>query len=111
MIICKAYALHTIFAWSNVNILYLNNTKEPVYLYLTVNPNQKNQVNVFDKITFLNKKWKVIFLKQFAKIEPTKDDSILYTDDKYKTVYIYWTVSKDNTILYPALAVKNAISD
>jgi len=105
-----AYTLHTIFASSNINIAYINNTKEPLYINLSVDPKEKDKLQVFDKISFMNMKWQKIFLKQFAKLEPTNEKSIIYTDDKYKTAYIYWTVSKDNTILYPALTVKDTIS-
>jgi multidrug efflux pump subunit AcrB len=73
-----------------------------------VEPKEKDNINIFDKVSFTNKKWKKIYLKQFADIEPQHDDKVLQTEDKYRTMYIYWTVW-DNTIVYPTLHVTSLI--
>ena len=50
----------------------------------------------------MNKKGQKIYLKQFAKITKTDLEHTIYTEDKYKSVYIYWEVG-NNSIFYIAL--------
>ncbi len=96
-----AYSIYNIFHWSNISLIHNSKTKEPINIHLELSPKDKNKLNIFDKLTFINNKGQKIYLKQFAKIIPTKTDNIIYTEDKYKSVYIYWEIW-NNTVVYPA---------
>ena len=96
-----AYSIYNIFHGSNISLIHNTKTKEPINIHLELSPKEKDKLNIFNELTFMNKKWQKIYLKQFAKIVPTKDDDTIYTEDKYKSVYIYWELW-DNTIVYPA---------
>ncbi len=95
------YTIYNIFKGSNISIIHDYHTKEPINIYLSVLTGQKYNVNIFNNITFMNKKGQKVYLKQFAKLEKTNLEHTIYTEDKYKTVYIYWELW-DNSIVYPA---------
>ena len=97
-----AYTLYNIFQWSNVSLIHNQHTREPIDIYLSVLTWQKYNPDIFNHITFMNKQGKKIYLKQFAKIEKQALEHTIYTEDKYKSVYIYGEVW-NNTIFYIAL--------
>ena len=96
-----AYTIYNLFNWSNVWLVHDNHTKEVIDLHLWIKNSDKFNQNIFNEISFLNKKWQRIYLKQFSKISPKKVENTIFTEDKYNSVYIYWEMW-DNTIVYPA---------
>jgi multidrug efflux pump subunit AcrB len=106
-----AYTIYNIFKWMDISLVHNEHTKEPMNIYLSVDPKQKYNPDVFNQISFTNPKWQKIYLKQFAKVVKLDKDHKIYTEDKYQSVYIYWEVW-DNTIMYPAFHItKLIISD
>ncbi len=97
-----AYTIYNIFKWANVSLIHNQHTREPINIYLTVRTDQKYNPDIFNKISFMNKKWVQIYLKQFAKIVPESTEHTIYTEDKYKSVYIYWEMW-NNSVFYAAL--------
>jgi len=105
-----AYTIYDIFKWMNINLIHDQHTKEPINIYLSVKPDQKYVANIFDNISFLNKKWARIYLKQFAKISPEENQHKEFTEDKYRTVYIYWEIDH-NSIFYSGLHTTMALKN
>ena len=105
-----AYTLYNIFQGSNISLIHDQHTKEPINIYLSVKPDQKYNADVFNNISFMNKKWQKIYLKQFAKIVKTDTEHTIYTEDKYKSVYIYWEIG-NNSIFYSALHATLALKN
>jgi multidrug efflux pump subunit AcrB len=106
-----AYTIYNIFKWMNVSLIHDPHTRDPINIYLTVDPNQKYNPNIFNQISFTNSKWQKIYLKQFAKVVKVDQDHKVYTEDRYQSVYIYWEMW-DNVVTYPAMHItKLLISD
>ena len=103
-----AYSIYNMFYGNNVSLVHNSKTKEPINIHLELAEKDKDKLNIFNNLTFMNSKWQKIYLKQFAKIVPTKTDDMIYTEDKYKSVYIYGELW-DNTIVYPAWDVTLAM--
>lgn len=103
-----AYTIYNIFKWSDVSLVHDKHTKEPINIHLTVKENQKYTQDIFNQITFMNQKWQKIYLNQFAKLVPWEQDHTIYTEDKYKTVYIYGEMW-DNSVVYPAFHITVAM--
>ncbi len=96
-----AQSIYIMFHGSNISLIHNNKTREPINIHLALSPKEKNKLNIFNNLSFMNKEGQKIYLKQFAKIVPTKDGNTIYTEDEYKSVYIYGEIW-DNTIVYPA---------
>jgi len=103
-----AYTIYNVFHGANISLIHDQHTKESINIHLTVKESQKYVQDVFNQISFMNQKWQEIYLKQFAKIVPSKQQHTVYTEDKNKTVYIYWEMW-DNSIIYPAFHVTFAL--
>lgn len=105
-----AYTIYNIFKWMNVDLIHDKHVKEPINIYLSVKPKQKYVANIFNNISFLNKKWARIYLKQFAKIVPVEVWHKEYSEDKYRSVYIYWEIDH-NSIFYSGLHTTMALKN
>jgi len=96
-----AYTIYNIFKWMDVSLIHDTHTREPINIYLSVDPEQKYVTDIFNKISFMNKQGVKIYLKQFAKIVPTSEEHTIYTEDRYQAAYIYGEVG-NNSVWYPA---------
>ena len=101
-----AQTINNIFAWSYISTYHDEKSKENINIYLTLLNEQKENINIFEKISFTNKNWIKIPLKEIAKIIPTEEDKWIYSYDKYSTVYIYWEMW-NNSVIYPMIKLIN----
>jgi len=96
-----AYTIYNIFQWIDVSLIHDDHTRQPLNIFLTVYTWDKYNPEIFNQISFLNQKWQRIYLKQFARVVPVEEQHIRYTEDRYKTVYIYGEMG-NNSVMYPA---------
>ena len=103
-----AYTINTIFHGSDISLVHDEHAKETINIHLTVKEKQKYLQDIFNQVSFMNQKWQKVYLKEFAKIVPLNQEHTIYTEDKYKTAYIYGEMW-DNSIIYPSLHATFAI--
>ncbi len=98
-----SYTIYNIFAGSNISIYHNPNTKEPENIYLSILPEQKNNLDIFERIYFTNKQGQKIYLSQFAKVIPDALSHTIYSEDRLKASYIYWEMGAES-VVYPVIA-------
>jgi len=84
-----AYSIYNMFDGDYVSIYHDEKTKQPINLYMSLDKNQKNSLDIFNQIYFTNSEGKKIFLSEISKLIPTETDHTVYSDDRLPTVYIY----------------------
>lgn len=102
--------IYTHFDWLEVWIFHDMNTKYPIDILLNVNKDQINDINVFDKITFVSAYWNLVPLKEIADIIPWEKSQTIYNDEMLPTVYIYWEMAEDS-VVYPFVALFSIFND
>lgn len=91
-------------ATNNINITSIenNNSLEQTNLILGVKNNQRDSIELLNKIFFINNSWEKIFLDSIANIKYTFVWDIINTDKREKSDYIYWEMW-DNSLIYPII--------
>jgi len=103
-------SLYDVFQWSEISIYHDNKTKEPVNIFLSVLDKQKYDLQSFDRISFMNNQWERVPLKEIADIVLTRADTVKYSDDRIKTVYLYGEMW-NNSVIYPIIKIIKSFSN
>lgn len=94
--------IYILFNWTNIDIFHLDNTKQQLWVYISAENYQRDNIEQLKNLNFINKFWQKISLIEVAQIEPQQVEQSINSDDRQKVIYIFWEMW-DNSVIYPII--------